>query len=151
MQRQQEREPDTRQKPPRPRRSVGELLAAWLLILWGASCAYVIAPYFLVIIRRELGEFSRSVALSTVLGFLQAFLCFIAGFTTLLCNYRLAKWSLITTGLCWIGLAIANLTIDPVAGIMEMWILLWSLVYSLVSLLFFFLGRWLGQQEDSDA
>jgi hypothetical protein len=149
MQRQQDTErPNLSTR--RPRRSVGELIVAWLLILWGAGCAWVTGPYALEVIRRGPGEFPRYVALSTVLAFLQALVCFVAGLTILPRVRTLAKWLLFAAGLCWIGLVYSNFVLDPVRMV-NPWELLWPSVFLMAALLLFFLGWWLGRQEDSEA
>jgi glucan phosphoethanolaminetransferase (alkaline phosphatase superfamily) len=157
MQRQQEREPTTRQKPPRLRRSVGELLTAWLLVLFGAGCAYMSVPEVLKIVRDDANTYIfRWYIVDVVLIFVQASLCLVAGVGTLLRQRLLARWTLRLAGLCCIGLACFEiaLTYSVIARVMEkkdeptLWMLWFFLP---VALLLFFLGWWLGRQEDSEA
>ncbi len=154
MQRQQEIEPApkvgtfaNRQRPPRPRRSVGELLAAWLLILWGLSCAWVVFMTYV----------TDTVKWPLFALFLHGVCCLVGGTLALLRFRRLA------TGLVW-GAAVAIMLIGVLFIFREptLWTPRWRLDLSFGNLrafvvcmafatLFFFLGRWLGSQEDSEA
>ncbi len=142
MQHQQEREPDTRPKQRRPLRSVGELIVAWLLVLWGAFSTFLILtlPIGLSMIFYHFGIFFW-------LFLLQGASSLMTGLLTLTGRSHLATWLLSTAALCFVGLALVVM-FSPPSQIGKDFL---PIVFLALAALFFFLGRWLGRQEDSEA
>lgn len=126
---------------PRPKRTVGELVAAWLLLLWGI----VTGTYFFPSSGVEID-------LSGVLSILlisQGVACFLGGLAALL-RLRKGTQALLTlAALCFLSFAGILLWLSKKYPEVPSYFL--PIVASvLIALGFFFLGRWLGSQEDSD-
>lgn len=144
-QRQAEEKPAQRR---RGRRSWGELLAAWLLVLWGISTTILVWPLFLEFIHGESSRYDRLFPFFICMSLSQAILCTLGGLATLLRNRVLAKWALVVASLCWSVLACSNALNEQ--GI-SVGILTGCLAMLCVAALLFFLSWWLGLQEDSEA
>ena len=133
------------QKPkprPRHRRTVGELVAAWLLLLWGAGTA---------IFFSQLGyEPNLTGTISHLLWVLQGTFCGLAGLLALLSLRSATRASLFlgaTCLLCLIGFGLWLAIKSPQTAVLNLTL---SGALLLIALGYFFLGRWLGQQEDSE-
>lgn len=160
MQRQQEREPDTkvgtfatRQRPPRPRRSVGEVLAVVLLLLLGAF-------KFGVLYRHDAPDPSmRGALLSVLVSIIEAGSYILAALAAILRHRVIAGQLLIVASLTLVVtvvLEVFNCFRDsnppryyPPDFSIES--LRFSGPYFTIALCLFFLGRWLGRQEDIEA
>ena len=139
MQRQQER---ARPNRPKPRRTVGELLTAWLVLLWGLGLGGFYLPFALMRFNKE------HFLISDVLFLLQAALCIVSGLCAFLRLRLLAKYGLIVAALCFLGLAVV--TVWSTKGVSDVEELLWIVAFVILATLLFFLGRWLGQQGESE-
>ncbi len=156
MQRQQERERAPRQKPPRSRRSVWELIVAWLLILWGAAVGVV----FLLFLLNTIGNDPRDLlrvplaGLAYVLPVLHGVLCLTAGLSALLRRRLLGRWLACSAALSVVGYGVARSLLAFLWNGVEISlrhlpaVLLSLIPHLLAALLLFFLGWWLGRQDE---
>jgi hypothetical protein len=135
-----------RQKPtarPRPKRTVGELAAAGLILAWGVLTGVFFWP------RVGFQIDTESSVLLTLL-FSQGIACFLAGVAALL---RLSKGTqalLTLAGLCFLSLTGAFLWFSKKYSAFGSY-LFPLLISTLIGLVFLALGRWFGRLEDSDA
>lgn len=159
MQRQQERALDTSPKQRRPRRSVGELLIAWLLTLWGAAVGVVFLLFLLNATEndpRALLRLPLVVGLGYVLPVLHGLLCLTAGLSALLRRRLLGRWLACSAALSVVGYGVARSLLaflwnGEEISLRHLPAVLLSLIpHLLVALPLFFLGWWLGRQEDSE-
>ena len=128
--------------------AVCKLITAVLLILWGGLS-------FLVLPITEEGVFIHPFNLDTIRSigtFFHAIGCLIAGITCLSRWYRATRILLTGTALSVVVIAGVNIPIwlkirpDLKQAVFE-----WTIQYLIGSLVLFFLGWWLGRQEDSEA
>ena len=145
MQRQQE---SPRSHRPKPRRSVGELLAAWLVLIWGVGSGGLYLPYALQNFGEKHFPIPLPILIFDALILLQAALCALSGLCVLLRLRRIAKFGLMAVALCFLGMG--ALTVWLTEGISGVWDLLWPVVSVIVAGFLFLLGRWLGQQGESE-
>ena len=145
MQRQQKKQLHSR---PKQRRSAGELLAAWLILLWGVGSGVLIFPYVLLTFRDGLSEFPLPILLTNFLGLLQAILCVFSGLCVFLWQRLFAKYGLMMIALCFLGIGAMNVWL--VKGVLDMGVLLWSSISVIIAAALILLGRWLGLQEDHE-
>ena len=143
MQCQQER---ARSKRPKPRRTVGELLTAWLTLLWGLASGGTSLPFALITFREGLATFPLPLLLTEFLILLQAVLCIVIGLCVLLRQRLFAKYGVMVIALCFLGIGAMNVWL--VKGVLDIGVILWSSVSVMVAATLILLGRWLGQQED---
>lgn len=140
MQHQRERDPVLQPKPQRPPRSLGVLLTAWLLLLWGGAITTIVL---------RAGAPSHHDPLLDQVAFvvfvLHGVLCFLSGILSLLRRPSLARWFLTAAAVC--------------LGLVGAWIVWWSELHRMpnlsvaalmivFSVCFLVLARWLGKQED---
>ncbi len=137
MQRQQER---ARPHRPKLRRAVGELLTAWLILVWGVVSGGTSLPFALITFREGLAPLPLLPLLTNLLILLQTVLCIVSGLCMLLRLRLVAKYGLMGIALCFLSMGAITVT----------WVLLWTAICVVVAVLFFFLGRWIGQQEESE-
>ena len=136
------------QKPtarPKHKRSVGELLAAWLLLIWGITIVWIDFPKSGWVAPLSLKTVTRLI-------FIQGICCLLSGLLTLMQIRKGAQWLLNLTALCFLGISGVFVWIVWEQNIHPLPYSLFALVGVglLIALGFFFLGRWLGQQEDTD-
>lgn len=148
MQRQHESEREQSEERPKARhkkRSLGELLVAWLVLLWGGGIT-VLAGW---IFHEEFqGNWSD---LPTFLGLLFHGLCCLgAGVGTLMRHRPIAKWLLFLAGLCVVAVAAIGTWQDHASGkpLLAVGELIAIGICVTLAIGFVFLGRWLGRQED---
>ncbi len=136
MQTQKQQEKPTAR--PRPKRTVGELVAACLLVLWGAGTLWLFS-YFLRGMR------------PLFLGYLvnaHSLFCLLGGLVSLAQQRRLAQLLISLAAVILLGISghfiyfLQSNSSDLAAT------LPWIASFLLASLGFFWLGRFLGQQED---
>ena len=125
---------------PKHKRSVGELLAAWLLLLWGLVSIGFTLPHPNAIADPE----SKAIQ---VLALVQGIFCLVAGLAALLRHHKIAGWLLFIPALCFLSML----------GIFAWFCVKYNALLSFLPPIgaclfivmgFVFLGRWLGQQED---
>ncbi len=132
MQTQKQQEKPT--ASPRPKRTVGELVAAWLLLLWGAGTLWLffssgISPLFLKYLVNAHSLF-----------------CLLGGLVSLARQRRLAQLLVSLAALVLLGISGCFLYYSQSDYGMG---LPWIASFLIAALGFFWLGRFLGQQEDS--
>ncbi|WP_394792736.1 hypothetical protein [Armatimonas sp.] len=143
MQRQQENEPQNR---PKQRRSVGELLIAWLVLLWGVGSGVAFLPFALMNFREKHFTFPLPILISDALILLQAALCVASGLCVLLRLRLFAKYGLMAVALCFLGMGAMNVWLVKWV-LVDVGIILWSAIFVIVAAALLLLGRWLGHQE----
>jgi hypothetical protein len=142
MQRQQKRP----QAQEATRRSVGELLLSWLLILGGAAAtALGVSDYLRSTHPEPVTDF---ILYGLFLG--QALFGFLGGVLSLLRSRMLTRWSLYIAGAVSLLTAVAiivGVVMHMVTGpVLET--ALFALGFVFLASVLFFLGRWLGRQDD---
>lgn len=147
MQNQQERETTNSTARTGRRRSIGELVVACLLLLWGIGTACLLSPMLLEIVHGHGDRYDRFFSFFVFLGLIQACCCVFGGIGTILPNRVLAKRSLEVVTVGWIGQAICNAFNEQ--GV-DKWIIVGCLACASIGALFFLLSRWLGRQEETD-
>ncbi|WP_394795663.1 hypothetical protein [Armatimonas sp.] len=128
---------------PRQRRSVGELVMATLAVLWGVTTA--------IFFYQLMHEPTLIGAIGYALWIFQGMLCGLGGLLSLLRLRAAARIALSLAALCLIGLIGVALWIASTQPPTVTLNLIISGALLILALVYFFLGRWLGQQEDSDA
>lgn len=134
-----------RQKPSRrirPRRTVGELVAAWLVLAWGA----LTAVYFFPASRTEMDLESRVL---TLLSIGQGLACFLGGVAALLRLRKGTQVLLTLAGLCFLTMIGIYLWFSKKYGGPAPYLVPLAIT-SLIGLVFLALGRWFGRLEDAD-
>ncbi|WP_395140634.1 hypothetical protein [Armatimonas sp.] len=129
-------------QPHRQRRSVGELVVATLALLWGVTTAV-----FFYQLNHEPTPIG---AIGNALWIFQGVLCGLGGLLSLLRLRTAACIALSLAALCLIGLIGVALWIASTQPPTVTLSLIISGALLILALVYFFLGRWLGQQEDSD-
>lgn len=123
-------------------------MAAWLLLLWGTGTTCLVGSWLLEVVRgNHLPNYARALPIVLFLGTFHGVFCAISGLGTLLRNRVVAKLLLMIAALCCLGLA----GFAVVMGFFIFDTLLWCaliLFFLSMATLLFFLGRWLGRQED---
>lgn len=144
---QQEREEPQRTRP--RQRSWGELLAAWLLVVWGGATAlFVVRSWWPALAHDE--DILRKVGIA--LGAFQAFFSVCAGFSYFL-RYRIAaRWCLNATAFCIIGFSALGVFFEwkRLGSVSSLSLFIFAALF-ILALCLVFLGRWLAQQEDAEA
>ncbi|WP_309722792.1 hypothetical protein [Armatimonas sp.] len=133
---------------PKQRRMVGELLIAWLILVWGVVSGGTSLPFALITFREGLATFPLPLLLTNLLIFLQAVLCMVSGLCVLLRQRLFAKYGMLMIALCFLGIGAMNVWL--VKGVLDVGVLLWSSVSVIIAVALILLGRWLGQQEDHE-
>ena len=146
MQNQQEREPTRRPKRRRSRRSVGELLAAWVLVVGGAGVSVPVYIVAVSIIRQYPSLVEVALFAPWMVSVL---LCCCGGLASLLRHRNFSRWLL--TGAAFLLLVSSGIWLYWFRHTGNMG---FGVVYCLgiitIAAFLFFLGRWLGRQEDID-
>ena len=137
MQRQQQKQPH------RQRRSIGELVVATLAMLWGVTTA--------IFFYQLMYEPTLVGVIGNALWVFQGVFCGLGGFLSLLRLRAAARLALSLATLCLIGLIGVALWIASTQSPTVTQNLIISGALLILALVYFFLGRWLGQQEDRDA
>lgn len=143
MQHQRERAPLSHPKPQRPPRSLGVLLTAWLLLLWGGTITTIV-------LRAGAPTHHDPVLdqVAFVVFVLHGLLCFLSGILSLLRRPSLARWFLTAAAVC--------------LGLVGAWIVWWSTLHRMpnfivaaamivLSVCFLVVSHWLGKQEDLES
>jgi hypothetical protein len=135
------------QKPQRRRHSkhtVGELVTGWLLLLWGVAIVWIVFPKSGWVAPLSLKTLTRLI-------FVQGVCSILSGFLTLVRVRRGAQWLLGLISLCFLGMSGVVIWIVWEQNAHQLPYSLFAFVGAglLIAFGFFFLGRWLGMQEDS--
>jgi drug/metabolite transporter superfamily protein YnfA len=134
-----------RQKPsgrPRSKRTAGELVAAWLVLAWGA----ITALYFFPVNRLETDLESRVLM---ILFISQGITCFLGGLAALLRLRKGTQVLLTLVGLCFLSVTGIFLGFSKKYGGFAPY-LVPLVISALIGLVFLALGRWFGRLEDTD-
>ncbi|MBB6053410.1 hypothetical protein [Armatimonas rosea] len=130
-------------------RSVIQLIAGWVLVLWGVfSC--LLASY------KEEDTFTQAFDLYYVRGIatvLYALCCLASGFTTLLRLSLLTRVLLTVAASCVLIIAGANIPIELSIrpDIKQAMLVGWTLDYVAGAAVLFVLGYWLGRMEETNS
>lgn len=125
----------------RHRRSLGELVAASLTLIWG-----VLTALFFILLGHERTTFGN---LTHALWVTQALCCGFGGLLALLRHRPLARLGLSLAALCLLILMGLGLWQARLPELRSLNLLLAAFLL-VVATGYFFLGRWLGMQEETD-
>lgn len=145
MQHQLEWSEDNPKRAPQERQSWGELLAAWLLVLWGVGT--FVAVYWSV---PGLGGKDRSLLyqILDITSLLQAVFCFLGGLGSLLPYRSVARWGLYLAAFTMAVFSTVFLYDILHRGSRDIMGIAIGASLLVFSGFLVFLGHWLGRQEE---
>ncbi|WP_395138029.1 hypothetical protein [Armatimonas sp.] len=132
---------------------MGELLVGWFLLVCGAVAVVATVTQVTEYLRHGEGAFFLVFTLLS----LQSNCCLLGGLSSLLRYHAVARWLLTAGALCSVGMALwlgydyylSRHYPQPPGSLIE--ITLFAFAFLAFAGLLYFLGWWLGRQEDSEA
>lgn len=141
---QAQKQPEKPTARPRPKRTVGELVAAWLLIFCGVVIVWTDFPKSGWVAPLALKTLTRLI-------FVEGVCSILSGLLILARSRKGAQWLLGLIALCFLGMPGVVVWIVWEMNAHQLPYSLFAVVGAglLIAFGFFLLGRWIGRQEDS--